>query len=384
MALDWPRWRGPDLNGISQETGWSVSWPATGPRPVWRAEVGIGFAAVSVAEGRVYTMGNRNDQDTVYCFDESTGREIWKHSYAAKLDAKYYDGGPSATPTVDGNRVYTLSKTGHLFCLEADTGKVVWDRNLSEELGVSIPTWGFAGSVLVEGDALYCNVGSRGTALEKATGKLIWTTGTTEAGYATPVPFVMEGRKGLLIFAARSLVAVDPTHGDELWSHPWVTQHRVNSADPIVQGNLVFISSGYSRGAALLRVAGGTPSVVWESRKNMRNQHSSSVLIDGSLYGFDGDNNSDLRCVDFMSGAIQWSQRGLGKGTLMAADGKLIILSEKGELVIADADPASFKALARAHVLGGRCWTQPVLANGRIYCRNAAGHLVCLDVRKDG
>ena len=378
-ALDWHRWRGPDLNGISQETGWSTTWPAAGPRQLWRAQVGVGFTSITVADGRAYTMGNRDDRDTVYCFDAATGREIWQHTYDCKLDPKYYEGGPGGTPTVDGDRVYTLSKFGDLFCFEAATGRVVWSRQLVDELGVKVPTWGLSTSVLVDGDVLFLNVGLHGIALEKATGKEIWTTGTEESGYATPVPLTRGDRKALAIFAARSLTAVDSANGHVLWSHPWRTSYDVNAADPILEGDLIFISSGYNRGAALLRMDGAEPSVVWENR-SMRNQHNNSVLIDGTLYGIDGDRNSDLKSVDFMTGRVNWSESGLGKGSLMAADGKLIILSERGELVIAPADPTAFRPLARAQVLGGRCWTQPVLSHGRIYSRNAAGDLVCVDV----
>jgi outer membrane protein assembly factor BamB len=172
---------------------------------------------------------------------------------------------------------------------------------------------------------------------------------------------------------------VDPKNGNELWSYPWKTSHDVNAADPIVQDDFVFISSGYNHGAALLRIANGKPERIWEN-KQMRNQHNNSVLLDGALYGIDGDNNSDLKCLEFKTGDVKWAQKGLGKGALMAADGKLIVLSEKGELVIAAADPSAFKPLARWQVLGGRCWTAPVLSHGRIYCRNAAGDLVCVDV----
>ena len=111
-AADWPRYRGPNLDGISTETGWSVDWPATGPKQLWKTNVGIGFSSISVADGRAYTMGNRDNQDTVYCFDAASGQVLWKHSYPSKLDPKYYDGGPSATPTIDAGRVYTLSKEG--------------------------------------------------------------------------------------------------------------------------------------------------------------------------------------------------------------------------------------------------------------------------------
>jgi len=375
-ALDWYRWRGPDANGISKETGWSIAWPIEGPKQLWKANVGTGFSSVSVSKGRVYTVGNKEKQDTVYCFDANTGAVLWKHPYAAPLDSKYYEGGPSATPTVDGDRVYTLSKRGQVFCFDASTGKVAWSKDLAKELGVKTPTWGFAGSPLVEGNLVIVNLGGAGTALDKATAKVMWTSGKEEAGYSTPVPFNSGGERCAALFLAESVAAVRIKDGREIWRQTWKTSHDVNAADPITDDNNVFISSGYNRGAALLKINAGRPTVAWEN-KNMRNHFNSCVLLDGQLYGFD---ESELKCVEFQTGKAKWTERSLGKGSLMAADGKLIVLGEKGELVVVEATAVSFKPLSRAQVLGGLCWSPPVLSNGRIYCRNAKGDLVCLDV----
>src|SRR3954447_26373896 len=145
---DWPHWRGPALNGISKERGWSTSWPAEGPKQLWKASVGTGFSSFAVASGRVFTLGNQKETDTVYCFDAENGNLIWKHSYACPLDPIYYEGGPGSTPSVDGERVYTLSKRAQLFCFEAATGKVLWERDLTKETGAQKPRWGFAGSPL--------------------------------------------------------------------------------------------------------------------------------------------------------------------------------------------------------------------------------------------
>lgn len=377
QANDWPHWRGPAFNGVSSETGWKTAWAGGTPKELWKASVGTGFASFSVADGRVYTTGNANDKDTLYCFDAATGKEIWKHAYDHPLDAKYYEGGTSATPTVSGGLVYCLSKRGHLVCLDAAKGTEVWTKDLAKELDAKIPTWGFASSVLVEGDKLIVNVGSAGTALNKKDGKVLWTSGKDEAGYATPVPFDAGGERAVALFGAKALMAVRVSDGKLLWSHPWKTSYDVNAADPIINGSHFFISSGYNRGGSLVKVEGNLPAVVWEN-KNMRNHFNSCVLKDGFLYGADED---QLRCISLETGAVKWTDKAFGKGSVAMADGKLIGLSEKGELIVAEPTPDSFKVISRAQILGGKCWTTPVLAGGRLYARNAKGDIVCVDLK---
>jgi outer membrane protein assembly factor BamB len=386
-AADWPHWRGPDYNGISKETGWSATLPASGPKILWKANVGTGFSSFAVAAGRVYTMGNKDNQDTVYAFDAASGKVAWKHTYDEKLQPKYYEGGPSATPTVDGDRVYVLSKTALLQCLDAANGKVLWTNDVPQSVAAlndgkpaKTPDWGFAGSVLVFNNTLYVNVGKYGTALDKS-GKVLWTTGPEAAGYSTHVPYTLGGKTGLAIFAAKDVAGLDPATGKVLWSHPWKTSYDVNAADPIIQGDLVFISSGYKTGASVVRIANNSPTEVWKSKDAMRNQHNNCILIGDYLYGFDGDDSkAEFKCVEFKTGAVKWAQGGLGKGALTAADGKLILNSEMGELVFVTPDPAAYKEISRAQVIGKKCWTSPVLANGRIYVRNEKGDVVCVDV----
>ena len=381
-AVDWARWRGPDLDGTSKETGWTAAWPANGPKALWKASVGKGFASVSVSDGRAYTTGNKEDKDTVYCFDAVTGKELWTFSFEEPLAPRYYDGGTSATPTVEGGHVYVLSKQGRLFSLDAATGKVGWKKDLAAETGAGKPEWGFAGSPLVRGNLLILNVGTAGTAVDRTTGRVFWFSGKEAAGYSAAVPFDQGGERYVLLFAARALVAVAVKDGREIWRHPWKTTYDVNAADPILVGSdRVFISSGYGRGCALLKVIDNKAAVVWEN-KNMRNHFNPCVLIGGGIFGFDGDAGSDkaeLRCLDPETGEVKWTEKS-GFGGLIAADGKLIVLTHRGELSIVEASTGAFKPLARAQVLGGKCWTAPALADGRLYCRNAEGEVVCLEV----
>ena len=378
-ASDWPNFRGPDHNGISKETGWSVQWPKEGPRKLWEAKVGTGYASFAVAGGRAFTTGNRNDTDTLYCFDAASGRELWKHSYPAALWPKYNEGGTSATPTVDGAVVFQLGKQGQFFCLDAAKSTVLWEKNLASELGATINEWGFGSSPLVEGELVIVNVGSAGTALEKATGKVRWTSGKEPTGYSSMVPFSSDGTRCLAFFALKAMVIVEAATGKELARVPWETAYDTNCADPVVGGDTLFVTS-YDRGGATMQFTGGKIKFGWKDW-TMHNHINSSVLLGGHLFGINGQagKTGDLRCVDFKTGEAKWVQPGIGIGALMAADGKLIVLSERGELIIAAATPEKLTALARAQVLGGKCWTTPVLAHGRIYCRNTRGDVVCVD-----
>lgn len=379
-ALDWYRWRGPDLNGISKETGWNPAALKGEPKILWKAEVGIGFSCFSVSKGKVYTTGNAEGKDSVFCFDAQTGKELWKHTYDCPLDAKFYEGGTSATPTVDGDVVFTLSKRGHMFCLEAATGKIIWNKNVAEESGATMPTWGFASSPVLDGDMVLVNVGKSGMALDKKSGKILWQSEKDAAGYSSAVPFDDGGKKLMSFFGAKALYAVDPKDGKVVWSHPWKTQYDVNAADAIFKGNQVFVSASYGSGGAVIEFSNGQTKELWKN-KTMRNHFNSCVLVKDHIYGVTGQSGqkSYLLCLDWKTGGTLW-QEDIGLGSCMVADDKLIVLGEKGELIIAPVDPTGFKPISRAQVLGGKCWTTPVLSNGKIYCRNAQGSVVCVDV----
>lgn len=377
-AVDWPQWRGPNRDGISAEKVIAV-WPAEGPRVLWRASVGTGFSSVSVSQGRVYTMGNTNNEDTVWCFDAGTGKNLWRHSYAAQLSPQWYEGGPGSTPTVDGNRVFTISKWGDVFCLDAAKGAVLWQRDLRQD-GVKPNRWGFAGSPLVWGNAVILNAGSAGLALNRDTGRVVWSNGTNAAGYASPTRFASGGAEAVLIFAAKHLVALEPASGRELWRQLWETDWDTNNTDPLVHGGRIFISS-FSRGCALLSVQNGKPEVLY-TNKVMHCHLSPGIVVGDYLYAFNGEakQEADFRCFHLPTGELKWARKDPAFGSLILAGDKLIVLSEKGELLLGQASPEEFKPLARAKVLSGVCWTPPALANGRLYVRNARGELRCLDL----
>ena len=381
QAADWPNYRGPNYDGISNETGWTADWPSDGPKVLWEASLGTGFASIAVSSGRAYSMGNIDDNDILYCFDAATGRQIWSKSYKCPILAQNHEGGPCATPTVDGDAIYTFSKDGDAIRFNAATGDIVWHVNLNKQYGFKHPTWHFSGSPLVLDDLVILNAGSAGVALNKSDGTIAWQSDKSISGYATCVPFNIGNKKYVAIMGADEIVAVNPVDGNIIWRFPWKTEYDINAADPVFSGDLMFISSGYNHGCALLKISDSGVSEVWQN-KNLRNQINCSVLWKGYLYGFDGQvgGGGKLKCIEFNTGQVKWTQGGLGTGSLMLADGKLIILSERGKLVIADASPDGYNELASAQILSGKCWTYPVLANGRIYARNADGKLVCVDV----
>jgi outer membrane protein assembly factor BamB len=381
-ADDWLTRRGPTSNGLSKESKWTNQWPESGPPIRWRANVGTGFSSVTTQGNRLFTLGNVDNQESIHCLDTQTGKSIWQHTYECAIDDRFFEGGPTSTPTIDGDCLYSLSRQGDLICCNAETGKVVWSKNVAVETSARVPGWGFSSSPVVLHQHLLLGVGDAGLLLNKADGEILWQSGKGEAGYMTPQVVPIDGRPHALIASGKFFQCVDLESGAVKWKHRWLTTYGCNAADPIVLQNRVFISSGYGRGATVLEFNASESKVVW-ANKEMQNQLNSSVLIEGCVFGFDGNEDGEvlLKCLEFATGKALWSTPGLGSGSLMAADGKLIVLSENGELLIAPASSTEFNPTARAQVLDGKCWTVPVLSNQSIYCRSAAGDLVCVDVQ---
>lgn len=342
---------------------------------------------MAVANGRVFASGldRRTRRETLYCLDAETGAEKWTYPYPTRFKPQFYEGGTSGTPTVDGDTVFFLEQTARLFAFDAASGKLNWGAEVDKLTGSELGMWGLTGSPLVVGDLLILNVGASGAAVNKKTGKLVWKSRSAKNGYATPVPFKQNGKNLVAIFSSGGLAAVDPMTGKGMWQHRWKTQYDVNAADPVLVGDKqIFISSGYGAGSAMLELTGAGVKVAWQS-KELRTQFNPAVYLNGHLFGIDGDtasNRATLKCIDARSGRSKWQSPSLGSGgALMAADGKLIVAGAKGGLMVVPATGDGFKPESQAQVMGGKNWTAPVLANGRIYCRNSRGDLLCLDVK---
>ncbi len=386
-ADDWPFFRGPYNNGVSCETGWRVPWPESGPRVAWRKDLGIGASSFVVMNDRVISMGNRQDMDTVWCLDADSGRVIWQYDYPCKFDDHNFEGGTSSTPTIDGSFVYTLGIDGQVHCLDIENGGLVWRKHLVHDFEGRYSSWDYAGSPLVTGNLVILDTGGDGNstvALDKTTGEKAWGVGADLAGYATPIPFEHAGERAVLVFKARAMVAHDLASGRELWRIGWKTNYDVNASTPTVVGDKLFISSGYggrrARGA-LFQLEQPEPRQIWVNG-DIETKMNSAVVHEGHVYCISERAGGQLMCVSLRDGTTVWSERSFARyGALMIADGKLVILDEDGDLVIADASSDEYRELARATVLSGRCWGMPVLANGRIYVRNNKGKMACLDVR---
>jgi outer membrane protein assembly factor BamB len=371
---DWPQYRGPQRTGISQETGLLKKWPEAGPKLVWRVPLGDGYSGIAVVGGRAYTMYSKGGEEFAAAFDVATGKESWKFRVDAARDDDM-GAGPRSTPTVDGDVVFVVGAKGMVHALNAASGEKIWSKDLKAEVGAQVPQWGISTSPLVEGDLLLVDAGGGKNkslaALDKKTGAVRWTAHSDRPGYSSPLAVTIAGVRQVLSFAGTSLVSVAATDGKVLWSLPWETSYDVNAAMPVlIPPDRVFISSGYDKGGAVYRVKkegeGFKTEEVWNTRV-MKNHFNSSIHYGGYLYGFD---DATLKCVDAATGEEKWRQRGFQKGSLLIADGHLVILSEAGLLLLAEATSAAYKEEGRMQVLEGRTWTMPSLAGGKLYLRN--------------
>ena len=386
QADDWPSWAGPRHDGISTETGFADSWPKDGLPIEWTRQIGTGFSSISVVGERLFTMGHKDGWETVWCLNSTSGEVLWTHEYPGELIPNLHEGGPCSTPTVDGDRVYTLGKEGQLFCLNIADGKVLWDCMLQKELGVKLPEWGFSSSALILDDQLILEAGCV-VSFNKMTGEKRWQTEIHNAGYGSAAVFERDGRTLLATLDCDGMRIVDSSDGRPVAFTDWKSPYLTNATTPIIVKDQIFVSTGYKVGCGLFRLEGEHLLPIYKNT-DMKNHFNNSILLDGSLYGFDGDahrgHSVTLNCIAFETGKLAWKQRGFGCGSLLIVDGKLLILSENGELILATASPTEFTELARSPFLEGRCWTMPAVSSDRVYGRSADGKLACVKLpRRD-
>jgi outer membrane protein assembly factor BamB len=372
---DWPQWRGPNRDGISKETGLLKQWPAEGPPLVWKATgAGRGYSSLAVAGGRIYTMGLRGDREHVIAFDVATGKEAWATPHGSAFRNDRGDG-PRGTPTIDGDKLYALGGNGDLSCLDAKTGRVVWTQNVLQKFGGSNITWGISESPLVINEKVLVNAGGPGAsivALNKKDGSLIWKSQSDHAGYSSAITVEAGGITQVVFFTSSRVVGLDLRDGRLLWDYPRAANNVANAATPIVRGNRVFISSDYGNGGGLVEIKANDKGLTAQEiyfTKDMRNHHSSSVLVGDYLYGF---SSSILTAMRFDTGEVAWKDRSVGKGSLVYADGNLYCLSENGVVGLVEATPAGYHEKGRFRIPQDSLptWTHPVVAGGRLYLRD--------------
>ena len=378
-ANDWPQWRGADRSGVISVPGWKPEFTQQGPEQLWNFRAGIGYSPVSVKGGLAITMGYREGEDVIYCLDTQTGREIWSYSYPCGIHDYQHEGGPACAPLIEGDVVYTMSRDCDAFCFDLKSGEVIWSASAQEDIHPATPLFGYIGSPALVRDRLILDVGAV-VALDKKTGKRIWRSEEIfKSTCASPTPFELDGISYAAVFNATGLVILDVESGKERWRKPWKTPaFDTNTGTPIVDGNRVFITSGFDGGAATLELGESRePAIVWEGPE-IRSRNNTPCLFENHLYFFDQEL---LRCLEFPTGKEKWAQKWVGIGSLIVVNNTLLTLSEKGEVVFVEASPEEYREIARFHLMGGTCWTPPVFAENKLFLRNSKGQISCFDMR---
>jgi len=382
IAGDWPNWRGPDRNGVSTELIPGRVLRGGKPRLLWTNNVGSGYSSVSCINGRIYTVGNKDGRDMVFCLLADSGKQVWRFEYKEELAPFLFSGGTTATPVVSGGRMYSISRSGIVHCLDAGSGKLNWKRNLQNDYDLHPPVWGFSGSPLVLGDIIYLNAGEHGIALNARSGELVWKSPSFIPGFSTPVLFTNSGKPALAFFGRRAVFSVHPGNGKVYWKYKWETPWGENTADPLPIGRFLYLSTAHKMGSVLLDTTGNFPREIWRN-PDFENHVDTPMVHKGYLYGSSGRINrpgGSFQCVSLKTGKSIWQVKKL-KASANLAGKILMILSLDGELILAPADPSGFKPVLRFRAMEKPCWTPPVLANGLLYIRNGEGNIACFDLR---
>ncbi len=381
----WTDYRGPRRDGSYTQMPVNLKWPAEGPSELWRRQIGGGYASMVVADSLVYTIEQRREQEVVAAYRMADGQQAWEYSWKSRFSESMGGDGPRATPTWSDGHLYALGANGRLVCLSADNGQLIWERNILRDAGAANLEWGMAGAPLVADGMVIVNPGGRNGnsvfAYDKTTGEVRWSALDDKAGYVSPQVATLAGRRQLLLITGTRVLGASLEDGSELWSVDWRTSYDANCAQPlVVDGNHVFVSSGYGHGAALLRIseAGGSFSVDQEwFNLNMKNKFNPSVLADGVVYGLD---EGILAAVDARTGERLWKGGRYRFGQLLHADGHLIVVSEQGDLALVEAVPEEYREITRFESIPGKTWNVPAIADGILLVRNQT-EMVAYDLR---
>lgn len=404
-AADWPQYAGPNGDTTSPEMI-RTNWAEEPPREVWRKAVGPGFSSMAVVGDQVFTLVRRSsggaDREFCIALDTATGNELW----AADVDVADYDSlsgyddamdGPRSTPTVDGDRVYVFTSQLKLVCLRRDDGSRIWRRDFRSELGSSVIAWQNAASPLLEGDRIFVNANASGRrlmALNKSDGSTIWSGQNDTMTHATPILARVAGTPQVIFLTRSGLVALAPEDGVVLWRLPFSPSSTSTAASPVAAGQYVYATAAYGSGMWIAKVSEGPEG--WGAVEASRQQGnayqchwSTPVRHEGFLYCVASPSSSlaRLTCLDVEAGSNRWTQstvgsQNIGFGSLIKCANALIVLTEAGELVLVEPNPAEYREMGRFKVLNRYCWNHVALANGRIYARNTSSNpeLVALEV----
>jgi len=386
-AQDWPRYLGP--GGEAKVSGEiRTNWGEQAPEELWRKDLGHGCTSFAIADGKVVVMGNKNDEDIVWCFEAASGDELWSYKYPEKLAPKLYDGGPNATPTIDGEVVYTLSRTGNLFCLSMKDGQPVWHKHYQTDFGGKAPDWGYSASPVLHNDQLICLPCAKDGAifaLDKTSGEVRWKSGdSTRPGYAAPVFFEYKGKDAMAAFHGRQLVVYDVgKQGEPLFDFTWRTSYDINASNPQFLDDKMFLASGYGMGYVVIDVAGGEPKVL-HKEPDTRMIFQNSILVEGDIVGVFGDKNLDAEVIrmDLVSGKIRWREQLPGsRGSSLMVGDTLVALLETGHIVCGTPGKDGWTEHGRIKPLDRLCWAPVAYADGMIFARSNKGQAVCLKVK---
>lgn len=401
-SFDWPQWQGPDRNAISKERGLLKEWPKDGPPLAWKVKgLGGGDSTPSIADGRIFGMSNRGDEEVVWALSEKDGKTLWVRRLGPAFPQRMPQSkeGPGCTPTVDGDRLYVLGMGGDLACLQVQDGKLLWQRSLTRDFGGSVPRWSYRESPLVDGNKVVCTPGGPDAtlaALDKLSGKTLWKSqvpGRPGAAYASAIAIDFDGQRQYVQFTQSALVGVGASDGKFLWRYDRAASRTgINCSTPVPQDGLVFASSAYGTGGGLVRLGkdarGGIKAEEVYFTRKLQNHHGGMILLDGCLYGANGGNEGGfLACLDFQSGKVLWDERSgskrAPKGAVALADGRLYYRTENGTMLLIEPSPKQYIERGRfpqPERSEKPAWAHPVVANGKLYLRDH-DVLFCYDVK---